>query len=298
MTSRTYERLSIERFGRHLIQSGDLDPIYIALVKANFDEGQLHRWLIAYWCFYHAGVACYMSEFEGSSFWAEMSKAAANEESAPCPAGRWPRGHERRHFRGANATLGVSRLQARYPNAPEEMVQMITAHREIRGGELCVDLPLDFKLLSRRAQEHHAFGPWIGFKIADMTDRVLGIPVKFENAHVFMFKDPEEAALKLWRLKRNLPDSAKPKDKAVTLQAVTDYLIKHFEGLRAPPFEDRPPNIQEIETVLCKWKSHMNGHYPLNNDIDEIGAGLIPWLPKCSTARTFLQRMPNRLEAA
>ena len=32
--SRNYPRLDIETFGRHLITTGDLDPIYTALVAA------------------------------------------------------------------------------------------------------------------------------------------------------------------------------------------------------------------------------------------------------------------------
>ena len=39
--SRNYPRLEIEPFGRHLIQSGDLDPIYIALARASFDDDLL-----------------------------------------------------------------------------------------------------------------------------------------------------------------------------------------------------------------------------------------------------------------
>lgn len=52
-------------------------------------------------------------------------------------------------------------------------------------------------------------------------------------------------------------------------------------------------NIQEVETVLCKWKSHMNGHYPLWNDIREINGGLEPWAGRCSAARAFLNHMPK-----
>src|SRR3546814_4979767 len=70
-----YERLSIEAFGSHLLRSGDLDPIYIALVQARrsgaFSEAQLLLWLLAYVCFYHAGVASWMSEHEGAAFRSE-----------------------------------------------------------------------------------------------------------------------------------------------------------------------------------------------------------------------------------
>ena len=67
--SRNYPRLDIETFGRHLITTGDLDPIYTALVRAeqggDFSVPQLCRWLLGYWCYYHAGVASFLSEKEG-----------------------------------------------------------------------------------------------------------------------------------------------------------------------------------------------------------------------------------------
>lgn len=291
--SRTYPRLNIEEFGRQLITSGDLDPIYIALIQSGFSKPQLQRWLIAYWCYYNAGVASFLSEAEGWEFWRWMAVAAENTEE--CPAGgRWARGHERRHFRARIATTAVASLRERYGARPEDMVEYVARQpAEIRGGDLCVE-PLTVREVSKRAQEHHAFGPWIGFKVADMVDRCLGVRVTFDNAHIFMFKDPEEAALKLWRLKQRLPDTAKPKDKEQVLGAVTDYLIKEFAGLKAPPLADRPINIQEVETVLCKWKSHMNGHYPLNNDIDEINEGLDHWSPHCASARLFRSAMPTR----
>ena len=58
---------------------------------------------------------------------------------------------------------------------------------------------------------------------------------------------------------------------------------------------ERPVGLQEVETILCKWKSHMNGHYPLNNDIMEIRHGLKDWLPVSALARAFYDAMPEGL---
>lgn len=284
---RTYSRLSIEDFGAHLLRSGDLDPIYIALVRADFAPNYLKRWLVGYWCFYHAGVASYLAEFEGAAYWKEMMRATENVEEAP-PGGRWPRGHERRHFRGKNGTNAVNFLQSRYAG-PEEMVNWIVSAPTGHQGKKA------FKDVSLRAREHVGFGPWIGFKIADMIDRCLGLPVSFDNTAVFMFDDPTEAALKLWKLKAGLPENAKPKDQGGAIEMIVEYLVDFFKSYRAPPFEDRPPNIQEIETILCKWKSHMNGHYPLNNDIVEISTGTAPWSEFSPGARRFLEVFPQPL---
>lgn len=284
--SRNYERLPIERFGRHLLLSGDLDPIYVALSRLDLGREQLCRWLVAYWCYYHAGVASFLSEFSGREFWSYMACAARNQEDQPTPFGaRWPRGHERRHFRGANGVNSVEDLSRRYATA-EDMVNYVTGLREPDS------VALPFGAVTARAQAHVGFGPWIGFKIADMLDRVLGIPVDFSTDDVFMFKDPEQAALKLWNQRLGYPDTARPKDKAVAIKTVVDYLKQEFHSFRAPPALDRPVGLQEVETVLCKWKSHMNGHYPLWNDVHEIGEGLTPWFSCCETARKFSDAMP------
>ena len=288
--SRNYPRLDIESFGRQLITSGDLDPIYTALVLAekagDYSTPQLCRWVVAYWCYYNAAVASFLSEKEGEEFWHWMLVAAENTKETPV-GGRWPRGHERRHFRAAIAVNSVSSLQKRYAERPENFVLYV-------GARATEEERLPFRTVSNRAQEHNGFGPWIGFKIADMMDRVMEVPVDFDNAAVFMFKDPEKAAMMLWQLLEGhkYPENAKPK-REVILNGVAQYLIGQFADLEAPPLSDRPVNIQEVETVLCKWKSHMKGHYPLYNDIREINAGLGPWAASCPAARAFLHHMPK-----
>lgn len=289
--SRDYPRLPIEQFGRQLITSGDLDPIYIALGSAlrsgDYSQPQLLRWMAAYSMFYHAGVASYLSEHSGHSFWECALVAAANHE--PSPTGeRWPRGHERRHFRAAVATDSVTDLMNRYGARPEGFMEYVAS-----GG------PRDFHSVSGRAQEHRGYGPWMGFKLADMVDRVLGIPVAFDQAAVFMFKDPEKAAMMLFEermLRGAFGDLKVTPKREVILPRIVAYLEGEFSDLAAPPFADRPINIQEVETVLCKWKSHMNGHYPLYNDIDEIRDGLTPWAEHSAAARAFLNHMPRRAE--
>jgi hypothetical protein len=290
MAGRKYDRLAIEHFGAHLLATGDLDPIYIALVKLfRHPAGSmpaLKRWLVAYWCFYHAGQASYISEAEGEEFWARMRACTKNEELSPIGQ-RWQRGHERRHFRGEAASKAIRTMMGKYLRSPEQLVDDIT------DGSLPEGYSLSFKEVTERAQRLPLFGPWISFKVADMVDRVLGIPVDFTGDDVFMFKDPTEAAFRLWRLKAGLNESAMPKEPAKAISQVVSYLTDYFENHKAPPLYDRPVGLQEVETILCKWKSHQNGHYPLNNDIDEIRAGCTPWKGVSDTAQQFMAAMPD-----
>src|SRR5687768_1451112 len=241
-----------------------------------WDLPSMMRWLVAYWCFYHAGVACHLSELEGKAFWQGMLVAANNTIPAPT-GGRWPRGSERRHFRGEAAIKAVRKLQADYAK-PEHVVGVLIGEEGDRS----------FSSITNRAKQLPLFGPWIAFKIADMVDRVLGFQVAgFDQAAVFMFADPTKAALRLWALKAGLPETARPKDPDKAIQQVVEYLTEHFQDFQAPPRGDRPVGLQEVETVLCKWKSHMNGHYPLYNDIHEIHEGVKPWRTINSTADLF-----------
>lgn len=283
MSTRDYPRLNILPFGEQLLTTGDLDPIYLALVNAKLEPDRLRRWMLVYWTFYHAGVASYITDAETlGNFWKRWQWAAHNVPEHPTPfGGRWPRGHERRHMRGANAEKCWEAMMNRYYDTPERFL------------DYCVPGPTNCRDVMKRVRDHVQFGPWIGFKVADMTERVLGIPVDFTDAEVFMFDDPKKAALLLWRLSQGLPEGAKPKDERRALELVVHYLVTSLSSHLAPPRLDRPVGLQEVETVLCKWKSHLNGHYPLNNDINEIRAGLQPWLAHSNTAQRFLAAMPS-----
>ena len=284
MTGRNYERLTIEAFGRQLIESGDLDPVYIALHRAELEHGQLRRWLLAYWCLYHCGAASYLSECEGDDYWLALRDAAANVSCPLGPDSRWPRGHERRHWRGSAAMQSAVAL-GKTLGTPERFVLNIE--------ETVKEVPAPYTHVQNQVESHIGFGPWIAFKVADMLDRLDILSVNFSEAGVFMFDDPKKAALMVWTHKAGLDIKAKPKDTPAAIHQVVEYLTKEFADLTAPPTHERPPGLQEVETVLCKWKSHMNGHYPLMNDTVEIGNGLAAWSGVSDTARTLLGLMPE-----
>lgn len=281
-----YATLTVEDFGRQLLTSQDLDPIYVALVGAKFEPRMLRRWLMAYWCCYDAGVSCYIAEATSTEeFWRRMQRMADNTEDTPL-GGRWRRAAERRHWRGANAAASLLDLRKRYSADPEAMADYCAT-----GTELTAEVKLATCAgVMERAQEHIGFGPWIAFKIADMCERVLKFPVSFQEAEVFMFDDPVKAALMVYE---SWPGAPAETSKADRITWVVDHLTKAFKDIPAPPGWDRPVGLQEVETVLCKWKSHVNGHYPLNKDLIEIRHHIEPW-KRCSlAARAFAGALPK-----
>lgn len=277
--SRGYPRIPIEEFGRHLLRTGDLDPVYLALPKAVEDADQLHRWLVAYWCFYNVGLACWMSEQRGAEFWRQMKLAAINEEPTPF-GGRWPRAKERRHFRGLAALKAVDHLGGRY-ETPSDMLDFL------------VSGPMDIRSVIERAKTHYLVGDWLSFKIADMLDAVAGETVVQDDVSVFLYDTPRQSILYNWRLQQGLPETARPKDEFQVMTKSMEWLKDKLSGLTIPHKPGEPLDLFSLETVWCKHASHMSGHYPLMNDIHEIGEGLQPWLVHSGTAKGFLHFMPG-----
>lgn len=302
---RNYPRLAIEDFGKVLLDSNDLDPVYVALYKmigeGDMDHGQLKRWLLAYILCYHCGVACWMSEKTGDKFFDHLMVAASNVVPSPL-GGRWPRSHERRHWRGTFAEMVVAKLRERYTPTPEHFIwelakpireRSLSGFDEGLGKEerLTLRTTIPFSVLSGRVMSHYGFGDWSSFKLADLLDRLGLAPIDFTFADVIIYKDPVLAAEMVFRQKHNMPDGVKVKPEGV--KAVFDYLINHFSNYSAPPLHDRPVGVPEVESQLCKYKSHLHGRYPLYNDIREIHEGLELWSQVSETARKFQNRMPK-----
>jgi hypothetical protein len=161
--------------------------------------------------------------------------------------------------------------------------------------------------LRRKVMELPQFGPWIAFKVADMLERVMNVPIDFTNADVMMFKQPFESALMVyedWTQKGKMPAMRMTDIKLSTydekerVQKVAQALLKHFGEWTAPPITEhigdkpRNVNIQEVETILCKWKSHLSGSYPLGNDIRELRHGLEAWLAASPIAVRLYEAAP------
>lgn len=249
MASNTYVPLnSAAEFGRRLIESGDLDPIYGMLASDILDGPTLKRWLLTYWMFYHAGVASAQSELEQPmSYWGTMMKHFEGDS-------KYPRGAERRHFRGPSAHAAVGWFSV---HPPEYWVDSLLEARS-------------FKDVQAIVKPWPQFGPWITFKIADMLERLGLAPISFD-IDLAIYEEPLKGAALV------ITGDQDAKITAYDLDVLIKKFIGHYIALRAPPLGDRYINVQEVETVLCKYKSHWNGHYWIGKDCHEILEGLAGW---------------------
>lgn len=251
------DRLDIYVFGKQLLETNDLDPTYVVLHEAKLDKLTLHHFLLAYWCFYHFGTASWI--VDQPSYWTAMRTAAASKD--------WPRSSERRHFRGEQA---------------RKSVEWLTSQGVERLFQFTWRADLTVARVMSIVQEWVGFGPWIAFKVADMIERLGICPVTFDNAAMFLFDSPREGAELLLKHEGNEGDRpASIGDWAV------DRVLNRLGETKAPPRHERTVNAQEAETILCKWKSYMNGHYHVGEDIAAVKAGLMKF-NRCPTAQRLL----------
>jgi len=241
--------LTWQEFGAALLDTEDLDPVYVAVAGAGLDEDQLSRWLLAYWCFYSAATASDVSD--AVSFWGAMLDEFDTKE----------RGFERRHFRGDKARAAVRTIMEQ--GSPEEIVRWISGRENGRTPER-----IAYGVVADRVQRLPMFGPWIAWKAADMLERIAGVPVIFDPRALAMYKDPVQGAALLRRGNWRAPIT----DEEVAW--VAGLVVREFRDRAAPPRYDRPFNVQEAETVLCKYKAYRKGSYRVGKDIKEMRKGL------------------------
>jgi hypothetical protein len=244
------ESLGVIPFGRALVESNDLDPVYCVLHGALLDPYPLKKWLLAYWCFYHAGTASWICT---GNYWGRMGEAAGSK--------LWPRGSERRHFRGKNAAKSVSYLES--VGVTDLFRPILTNHT--------------VSSLTDYVRTWVGFGPWIAFKVGDMVERLGLAEVSFADGDVFLFDSPREGAEMVCKRYSTSPQK-NPGAWAVK------HVLEGLKDLKAPPRYERRLNCQEAETILCKWKSHLNGRYEVGHDTAELRRGLLRFA-KCKTSQ-------------
>jgi hypothetical protein len=266
--------MNVVEFGDALLRTGDLDPVYIAIHGARLPYAVSARLCVAYWCFYHLGVSARLAESRRPKrFWENMYVAARNLGHNPATGKKpWPRGAERRHFRGELALSAIDSL-AQY-KFPEKVLE--------EGFRL--DAPRPFSYVSSSVQRHRGFGPWIAFKVADMAERVLGIPVDFSDCQLALYKEPRAGAALVYYKEKFSGGSFAGQEWRYPIENenVTVIVDKYVELWRrkrakAPPTNDRLVNVQEIETIFCKYKAHYRGHYEIGKDIREVAHALDGW---------------------
>ncbi len=225
--------------------------------EARLPRGQLAKYILAYLCFYDTGTSSWIAD--QPDFWKAMAEAADTAEH--------PRGGDRRHFRGDAARRSVANMRSRGATA-EELLDYLADDRE----------PTTLSATMGRVRELRGFGETIAFKAADMLERLWGADMEFkERDPLLISKAPLAGAEAMAKEAGKTPPS-------VAIWA-HEELIKNLGGYPAPPRYERTLTVLETETILCKWKHHLNGSYYVGKGKESQRKGLGPYLERSATAR-------------
>ena len=154
----------------------------------------------------------------------------------------------------------------------------------ISGGE-------SFAAVAAKVQQAPSFGPWIAFKVADLLERVLGYSIDFSDCAMGVYDEPRRSAALILTGDADAPITNEDLTRLMSQMLQKQHLGKAL----APPRRDRSVNVQEAETVLCKYKAHVNGHYPLGKDTREVLHGLRDERWDCADTRAMIravERLP------
>ena len=119
-----------------------------------------------------------------------------------------------------------------------------------------------------------------------MLERVWALDVDFSDCQLDIYSEPRKGAALYLYGSPDVPIAA------AQLMKVVSRIIDCIAA-KAPPALDRTINIQEAETILCKWKSHCNDHYAIGKDIREVRHGLHGW---GDLAEELLTHMPKEVK--
>ena len=249
--------MDVISFGKALLERNDLDPIYVMLYESSLSQEELNEWLLAYWSFYHSGTSSLI--VDSPNYW-ETYRAASESKN-------FPRGHERRHFRAKIAFQSYLDLSSKFPT-PSMAVESLKSATTLAE-------------VTKRVKTWYGFGDWIAFKVADMLERLEIATIEFEVDKVFLFDSPREGAKILWNSINGNAPHPKPVDLA---NWASDFIVGNLTQFKAPPRYERPLNVQEAETILCKWKSYLGGHYKVGEDVESLQRALLRF-PKCKLSQ-------------
>lgn len=152
----TYNKdLSWQEFARLSIETLDLDPVYVALVKSNWDEAKIMRWCVGFITYYDMGCASDICDLQGDEFWTALWNRYDTN----------PRAAERRHFRGEPGRKALKAWRNNY-GTPEKMLGACMKGSFMEALEAGVP----------------QIGPYFTWKVMDFREAVFGYDVDWTGA--------------------------------------------------------------------------------------------------------------------
>lgn len=229
-------KLSVKEFAKIEIESGDLDPDYIFINNVAAGDSRFKAdWIIA-------KTIIYDSESE--------LRFLLNNESLE--------------------TLNYGNERRKHKRHAKEYLDSIFQIADSDPLDFFINLPKNAYEAMEKIKMAKGFGPWAAWKTIDLVGCCLDIEFNFDDfdfrgAYDYPIKGMLMVAGMDEQKSRNVSDL----DYKTAFRNVIDALgsAAHLK----PPCGKRDIiNIQEIETILCKYHSYVHGHYEPLEDLKRL----------------------------
>ena len=241
----------VAKFGKHMLASKDLDPIYPVLKELHtaraMDQEQAlwHSFLYVAW--YHLPVS--HAAFE----W--MPKRAPVPRKLKRIGETWPTGIERRSNRGGKVFTHIDSFVAVTSHLPlREWFRNGFVEAQTQGKRHA-----NWRTLNERLQAVWGNGRWAAYKHCEVLRRVHGLPVEAPDMGHRFSSGPREGLATLYGHLEGQGEAA-----IAVLDARDRDLQKRLLGFGLDV------DVEELETILCNFKSLLAGRYYPGHDIDEM----------------------------
>lgn len=242
------------KFAKHLKRSEDIDPIYPVLRELHSmhglseEEALWHSFLYVAWYNLPVSHAVFALASEPRSKLAYKGRITKFAKT-------WPTGIERRSNRGGKVFQHI------------EAFCQVTDHTSLaewfRNG--FIEAPTlakreaNWRMINERLQAVWGNGRWAAYKHCEVLRRVHDFPVEAPDMGHRFSSGPRKGLATLY---------GELEGQGEAVIAVLDAQGRHLQerlyhmGLGL--------DVEELETVLCNWKSLLGGKYYVGHDIDEM----------------------------
>lgn len=256
LTAEGKERFpALYKFAKNLIASEDIDPLYPVLkhLQKDLDPEQKlwHSFLYVAWYNLPSATAAF-TEY-----------SLPNKQLLKHIDPKWPTGIERRNNRGGKVVGHIDSYL--------KIIEVTKSQKKWYWEGLSRDKePEDnWRILNERIQTLHGNGRWAAYKFCEVLRKVNNLPIQAPDMGHQFSSGPREGLAMLFG---EIPGQTS--EVIDQLNAQGDVLIEKLQKLGLDVGQE------EVETVLCNFKSLMKGKYYTGHDIDELQEQIVSSLEK------------------
>lgn len=244
------------KFGRRMLSSKDIDPLYpvLSYLQKDMDESAKlwHSFLYVAWYNLPSATIAFDKHPDPAEGWRLIGDIEA----------KWATGVERRANRGGKVASHISSFldDVQFHKGANDPCGILGWHQEDLTSKDSDKWPeINWGILNKRIQGIYLNGRWAAYKHLEVLRRVNGMNLRAPDMGNQFSSGPREGlAMFYGELEGQGP---------AVIEILDEQGLDLQQRVASRGLE---VDIEELETLLCNWKSLMKSKYYVGHDIDEF----------------------------